>query len=353
MEILHLEDFSNETLYKIEPIGGNAIIDSKEPAGTRTYGAWGGDFIGISCSSSSYYSSGGHGWSLPGAKYIETKNGRMTVGKISAVSRWTTTNLIPFNIIKLDFEDITEEGTRTIHAFKYTPNVTVVSNSWVRIGLLNSANVELGFQSLHGLTVGHIEIVQESGWVKVYKDNVLIISKAHTGVVSLSARLIAAGFYDSQPVGLAGDYFYIENLAIIRVPIESPVKRLSNYSVKRSDVNDLNGVAQDVGAPVNNRNVLTDPGVELMGSNTLSFAPPPVSDTERIMGVQTTISVKSPDADTIRMALNDADDVLSEKDVELDAQLLVRVTLPAVDLGDKPVDYTDHTLHIDIKELEL
>ena len=95
----------------------------------------------------------------------------------------------------------------------------------------------------------------------------------------------------------------MENLVIVEVPEESKIRRLTNVKVVSTIVNKINDVVQTSSDPVNDGKILTSPGVNLVGDNTLEFSKPVLGALERVLGTQTVMAVKSNSAETVNTKL--------------------------------------------------
>ncbi len=239
--------------------------------------------------------------------------------------------------------DWTED--RTIISFDYGGGV----NTGLGIVERNSTNEHVPVPSTFNPSVsGKIEMVYESGRLKVYQNNLMVLNIVKNKVFGLGRHY--DGTYTQSLVTLD---FTISNLVAITVPVESPVRRLSNVRIERTYITEDDQGPVDLDDPINSN--------EPMGtqhrtvSRPVKFTPgTPVTlgEQERILGMESTLSVVSDTAERFTVRVSDGETELSEDVHETDSTLQPRVAVGDYSLGDDPEDYDQVRIELSVEDLD-
>ena len=189
-----------------------------------------------------------------------------------------------------------------------------------------------------------IEIVHTPTETSIYVDNSLLFrTQLNTSQFLYYGRWVQYVDQSVQPFS-----FKIENMAVVRVPLSSRIRRLYNVRVDSVPVSKLNGTVQDNTSPINALNVLTSAGENLSGTNSVEFSPITLQDKEKVLGSQTTMVVKSLSADQVSYSVKDGTTELQSKTIPVSSTLNTREVL-----GDNQLeDYSNLNVELTVVDLE-
>ena len=220
------------------------------------------------------------------------------------------------------------EGIRKIISFSFTYRGPTTGSSTILADNSNPVTAGPLIRKYYpsGVKI-QVEIVHDGRGMRIYLDHLLSYSGASRTtnfpiVIGKNPESASPAISPTTPFSME-----MENLVIVEVPEESKIRRLTNVKVVSTIVNKINDVVQTSSDPVNDGKILTSPGVNLVGDNTLEFSKPVLGALERVLGTQTVMAVKSNSAETVNTKLLNNTEELHSNEVPVDSVLQSRVVI--------------------------
>ncbi len=205
---------------------------------------------------------------------------------------------------------------------------------------------------------GKLEFIFESGRLRTYFRNKLISDIAYSdrtlffGEVWGSTKNTHSMYINTvnQPINVpdSNTPFAISNLALVSVPLESPIRRLGNCRIQRSLVNDLDGTVQDETSALNGDSTNDGKSLEVDHvTQTIKFAPIELEDGENIIGTQMVLSgTNTETGSNLETIVYNGVEELTDVTHTLIETHLSREVIGDFILGEQPEDYSEVALEV-------
>lgn len=365
LEIIHLEDFSNEVnidvdlpLRTVASTSQGILLGEADQRQKAVFGN-----IAQIC----YGASGTT--DVPNREFtsqprVSSRNNvlKLSANKLSAngfIASGPGVTSFPFIGLLFTYPE-TYSNKRVILSMDYTPvegespsNSVFLSKICVRRDHLPTpTHVELVPFENRNLP-GKLEFVFESGTLRVFFRGRLVGNLAHPYRTVFLGEFITCLNTSRVMSGHAiiadnKNPFNLSNLVMVAVPLNSPLKRLGNLRVQRVQVNLLDGVPHLSTDALNGPR--TDDGLSVNvdhNVNTVKFEPITLNSGEEIIGTQTCISgTNTPTGSHLETkVLNGSEEIGDVTHVLIETHL-AREVIGDFKLGPLPEDYVDVSLKV-------